>query len=73
MLETATRPIKPIPQSRAIKALLHDVPSPRLSSLRQALLFADNQYQFLDRHWQRLGDIFTFRIPGEPPRVAARN
>jgi cytochrome P450 len=49
--------------------MLRRVPGPKESALRQALAFAQDQYAFLERAWRRHGDVFTFRIPGEAPRL----
>jgi cytochrome P450 family 110 len=69
MLEFATKPAKPALERKALRAMLDSVPGPRSSPLRQALAFASDQYKFLNESWQGLGDLFTFRIPGEPPRL----
>jgi cytochrome P450 len=50
-------------------AMLRSVPGPKESALRQAMEFANDQYAFLERAWQRYGDVFTFRIPGDAPRL----
>jgi cytochrome P450 len=68
-LEIATKSAKPKLQRDAVKSMLAEVPCPPLSPMRQALAFASDQYKFLRENWQRSGDVFTFRIPGEPPRL----
>jgi cytochrome P450 len=61
--------LKPKSNGAAIAAMLRELPGPALSPMRQALAFARDQYRFLDEHRRALGDVFSFRIPGEPPRV----
>ncbi|MET0594383.1 MAG: cytochrome P450 [Polyangiaceae bacterium] len=69
MLEVATKSVKPTLRRDAVKTMLARVPAPRLSPMRQALSFTGDQYKFLEEHWRRLGDTFSFRIPGEVPRL----
>ena len=60
---------KPATSARAFQAMLAQVPGPSLSPLRQGYEFGQQQYRFLEDSWKQLGDVFTFRIPGEPPRL----
>ena len=61
--------MKPTIEPRAVSAMLREVPGPKLSPMRQALAFAGDQYAFLRANQRELGDVFTFRIPGEPVRL----
>jgi cytochrome P450 len=63
------RAVKPASDSDAHHRMLAAVPGPRRSPWRQALDFGSDQYSFLQRGWRQWGDIFSFRIPGEPPRL----
>lgn len=61
--------MRPVIDPVAMKTMMETIPSPGSSAIRQALQFGANQYDFLRRSNDALGDVFTMEIPNALPRV----